>query len=135
MNKVLLLGHLGAEPDLRHTGAGHPVLHFSMATTETYLDKNKEKQERTEWHRITLWGKRAEGLSRLLTKGSRVLVEGRLETSSYEKEGTKRYTIDIVANDLWFAGGPGRPATFNGAFSRAPALPPDDAGGLSDLPF
>ena len=106
LNKVMLLGNIGAEPELRTTPQGPPVLKLRLATTWTYVDKNQEKQERTEWHSVTIWGKRGEALSRILTKGSRILVEGRLQTSSYEKDGVKKYRTEVVADDVFFAGGP-----------------------------
>jgi len=82
LNKVMLLGNLGADPELKMTSGGQAVLKMRLATTETYLDRNKQRQERTEWHSVVLWGKRAEALSRFLSKGSRIFVEGGLRTSS-----------------------------------------------------
>jgi single-strand DNA-binding protein len=105
LNKVMLYGNLGADPELRSTGAGAHVLSFRVATTEVWFDKEKQKQERTEWHNVALFGARAEPLARLLHKGSRVLVEGRLQTSSYEKDGSKRFKTEVIATDL-FLGGP-----------------------------
>ena len=104
MNKVILLGNLGADPELRYTSAGVAVLSFRLATKETWTDKNREHQERTEWHTVVIWGNRAEGLSKHLTKGSSVLVEGGLRTTSYEKDGQKRYKTEVHARDLYFAG-------------------------------
>jgi single-strand DNA-binding protein len=109
-NRVTLFGNLGAEPELRNTPSGHSVLKFSLATNEVWFDKEQNKQERTEWHRIVMFGTRAPALSRLLTKGSPVLVEGRIQTSSYEKDGVKRYTTEIIASDLCFAQGRGSSA-------------------------
>jgi single-strand DNA-binding protein len=102
----MLFGNLGADPELRMTGNGTHVLSFNMATTEVFFDKNQQKQEKTEWHHVALFGARAEPLSKLLGKGSRVLVEGRLQTTSYEKDGTKRYRTEIIATDLCLAGAP-----------------------------
>ncbi len=104
LNKVLLLGNLGADPELKVTQGGQSVLKLRLATTETYLDRNNARQERTEWHRVTLWGKRAEALSKFLQKGERIFVEGRIQTSSYEKDGEKRYSTEIVANNIILAG-------------------------------
>ena len=118
MNKVLLLGNLGADPELRYTTAGVAVLSLRLATNESYLDKNKEPQERTEWHTVVVWGPRAEGLSRVLNKGSGVLVEGNLRTSSYEKDGLKRYRTEVHARDVFLTG------------KRAGA-PPVEASGLA----
>lgn len=100
----MLFGNLGADPELRMTGNGNYVLSFRVATTEVYFDKNQQKQERTEWHQVALFGPRAEPLSKLLGKGSRVLIEGRLQTTSYEKDGSKRYKTEIIATDLFLGG-------------------------------
>lgn len=108
LNRVFLFGNLGADPELRVTPGGQAVLKLRMATTETYLDKNNVRQERTEWHRVTLWGKRGEALGKFLTKGDRIFVEGRLQTSSYEKNGEKRYSTEVVANNVILGGGRGR---------------------------
>jgi single-strand DNA-binding protein len=106
LNRCLLLGNLGADPELRMTSGGQAVLKLRLATSETYLDRNKVKQERTEWHSIVVWGKRGEALSKILSKGSRIFVEGGLRTSSYDdKEGKKRYRTEIVANNIILSGG------------------------------
>lgn len=105
LNKVLLLGNLGADPELRVTPGGQAILKLRLATSETYLDKANVRQERTEWHSITVWGKRGEALAKILTKGSSIFVEGGLRTSSYEKDGEKRYRTEIVANNIILAGG------------------------------
>jgi single-strand DNA-binding protein len=102
MNKVLLLGNVGSEPELRQTSGGNPVLSFSLATNESYLDRDGKRQERTDWHRAVVWGKRAEALSRLLRKGSGVLIEGGLRTHSYEKEGQKHYRTEVHVRELCF---------------------------------
>jgi single-strand DNA-binding protein len=104
MNRVILLGNLGADPELRYTTTGVAVLSLRLATNESYVDKNKEPQERTEWHTVVIWGPRAEGLARVLVKGSGVLVEGSLRTSSYEKEGQKRYRTEVHAREVCFTG-------------------------------
>ena len=115
LNKVMLLGNLGADPELKMTQGGQAVLKLRLATTETYLDKNQTRQERTEWHSVTMWGKRGEALSKFLQKGERIFVEGSLRTSSYEKDGEKRYRTEIVANNLILAGrGKGGDATEGG---------------------
>jgi len=107
LNKVMLLGNLGADPELKVTAGGQSVLKLRLATTESYLDKNNTRQERTEWHSVTLWGKRGEALSKFLGKGERIFVEGRLQTSSYEKEGQKHYRTEVVATNI-ILGGRGR---------------------------
>ena len=108
LNKVMLLGNLGADPELRHVGNGAAVLKLRLATSETYLDRNKQKQERTEWHSVTIWGKRAEALGKFLSKGDRLFVEGSIRTSSYDKDGEKRYRTEIVANNVILNGGGSR---------------------------
>lgn len=106
LNRVMLLGNLGADPELRMTPNGQAVLKLRLATSESYLDRNKVRQERTEWHSVVVWGKRAEALNKILSKGSRIFVEGGLRTSSYDdREGNKRYRTEIVASNLLLAGG------------------------------
>ncbi|MBK9258609.1 MAG: single-stranded DNA-binding protein [Polyangiaceae bacterium] len=110
MNKVFLLGNLGTEPELRYSSGGTAVMHFRMATNESFLDRNRDLTERTEWHSVVMFGSRAEGIARVLTKGTCVLVEGTLRTSSYEKDGVKRYRTEIHARDIRFTGsGPRMP--------------------------
>ncbi|HVY46434.1 MAG TPA: single-stranded DNA-binding protein, partial [Minicystis sp.] len=103
-NRVILLGNLGSDPELKYLSNGQPILKLRVATNESYLDKNKERQERTEWHDVVLFGARAEALAKILAKGSGVLVEGGLRTSSYEKDGVTRYRTEIVAREVCFAG-------------------------------
>lgn len=105
LNRVMLLGNLGADPELRTAQSGTAILKLRLATTERYLDANKTWQERTEWHSVTVFGKRAEALSRFLTKGSTIFVEGGLRTSSYDKDGVKTYRTDVVASNVILAGG------------------------------
>ncbi len=123
INRVTLLGNLGADPELRQTQGG-AVLNLRLATTETWLDKNKEKQERTDWHSVTLWGKRGEALAGILRKGSQLLVEGRLSTSSYEKDGQKRYKTEVVASNVVLCGG--KPRTGDGAPAASGGFGADD---------
>lgn len=106
LNRVVLIGNLGQDPELRFTQSNQGVLNISMATTESYFDSNtKERKERTEWHRVTVWGARGEALNKILSKGSRICVEGRLQTRSWEQDGQKRYSTDIVANNIILLGG------------------------------
>jgi len=107
LNRVMLLGNLGADPDLRVTPGGQAVLKLRLATNESYVDRNNVRQERTEWHRVTIWGRRAEALGKILQKGDLLFVEGRLQTSSYEKNGEKRYSTEVVANNVVLPGGAG----------------------------
>ena len=108
LNRCTLLGNLGADPELRMTGSGQAVLNLRLATSETYLDKERTRQERTEWHSVTVWGKRAEALGKLLKKGERILVEGSLRTTSFEGKDGKRYKTEIVAREVLLQGGPAR---------------------------
>lgn len=104
-NRVQLLGNLGADPELRTTGGGQSVLKLRMATAESYKDRDGNRQERTEWHSVVIWGRRAEALSRILSKGSKLFVDGGLHTSSYEKDGEKRYRTEVVAREIILCGG------------------------------
>lgn len=106
VNKVILLGRLGQDPELKYTPTGSAVCNFSMATTEGWTDKSGQKQEKTEWHRIVVWGKLAELCHQYLAKGRQAFVEGRLQTRSWDdKEGHKKYTTEILANTVQFIGG------------------------------
>lgn len=108
LNKVMLFGNLGADPEFRTTSGGQAILKLRMATTESYLDRNRARQERTEWHSVTVFGKRAEALSKFLQKGSRIFVEGSLHNSSYDdKDGVKRYRTEVVANNIILGGSGG----------------------------
>src|SRR5947207_4433721 len=99
VNKVILVGHLGADPDMRYTPSGQGVCELRLATSESWNDKNGQRQERTEWHRIVVWGKRAEVCSKYLAKGRQVFVEGRIQTRTYDdKDGNKRYITEIIAS-------------------------------------
>lgn len=101
MNKVILIGNLGAGPELKFAPSGDGILKLRLATTERFKDKNGDKQEKTDWHTVVMFGKRAEALNKLLQKGSRIAIEGRIQTRSWEdKDGSKRYATDVVANDL-----------------------------------
>jgi len=134
LNRVLLLGNLGADPEFRVTASGQQVLKMRLATSESYLDRNRVRQERTEWHNVVIWGKRAEALSKFLSKGARLFVEGGLRTSSYDdRDGNKRYRTEIIASNIILAGrGEGGGG---GARSRSDddfaSSPPADAGGGS----
>ncbi len=106
LNKVMLIGNLGADPELRFTQGGAPVLNMRLATTERFVTRGGEKQERTEWHAVIMWGTRAEALNKYLSKGQTVYIEGRLQTRSWEdKDGNKRFKTEIVATELLFLGG------------------------------
>ena len=109
LNRVILIGNLGQDPELRYTQSQQAVLQLRLATTESYFDtKSNERKEKTEWHTVVLWGKRGEALNKFLSKGSRIAVEGRLQTRSWEdKNGGKRYTTEINAQNVILLGGRG----------------------------
>lgn len=112
INKVILIGNLGADPEVRFTGSGQAVATLRLATNERWQDKSGQKQERTEWHRVVAWGRLAELCKEYLTKGRSVYIEGRLQTREWaDKEGNKRYTTEIVAQQLQFLGAPGERST------------------------
>jgi single-strand DNA-binding protein len=107
INKVILIGNLGADPEVRYTGNGTAVASFRIATTERWTNPNGEKGERTEWHRIVAWRRLAEICGEYLSKGKQVYVEGRLQTRSWEdKDGNKRWTTEIVALNMQMLGSP-----------------------------
>jgi single-strand DNA-binding protein len=142
LNRVILLGNLGADPELKVTPGGQAVLKLRLATNETYLDRNNVRQDRTEWHRVTIWGRRAEALGKILAKGDLLLIEGRLQTSSYEKNGEKRYSTEIVANNVVLPGGgrgrgEGAPMRERGGEreAAAPRSPSRGGGGEAPPPF
>ncbi|HYW67044.1 MAG TPA: single-stranded DNA-binding protein [Candidatus Dormibacteraeota bacterium] len=108
VNKVILVGRLGKDPEVRYTGGGQAVANFTMATDYSYKDRNGERQKRTEWHRIVAWRKLAEIVQQYLKKGSLIYIEGRIETREWQdKEGQKRYTTEIIANEMRMLGGKG----------------------------
>lgn len=108
VNKVILIGNLGRDPELRYTQGGSAVAQLSVATTRTYTNRNNERVDETEWHRVVVWGKQAEFCNQYLTKGRQVYVEGRLQTRSWDdKDGNKRYSTEVVADTVQFLGGRG----------------------------
>lgn len=108
LNRAILVGNLGADPELKYTQGGQAVLKLRIATTESFVNKGGERQERTDWHNVVVWGKRGEALNKFLSKGRTVWVEGRIQTRSWEdKDGGKRYATDIVANQVGLVGGGG----------------------------
>jgi single-strand DNA-binding protein len=124
INRVYLLGHLGAAPELRSTPTAS-VLRLRLATNESWIDREKKLQERTDWHDVVLFGARAEGLARLLQKGDALLVEGNLRTSSYEKDGATRWRTEVVARDVCL--------TSRRRASPSPEAPSDDPFGVDAL--
>ena len=109
INKVILIGNLGADPDTKYTGSGTAICKLSVATSESWTDKQSgQKQERTEWHRVKVFGKLAEICQEYLRKGRQVYIEGSLRTDKYTgKDGIERYSTDIIANNMQMLGGPG----------------------------
>lgn len=153
VNKVILIGNLGSDPEVRYTPDGVPVANFSLATTESWNDRNTgERQERTEWHRLVIWRRQAEVAQQYLKKGSKIYVEGKLQTRSWDDQsGQKRYTTEIVVFDMQMldsrgegggsgGGGGGRDAGYNAGGQNAgpaaqPDAPPPPGGDDDDLPF
>jgi single-strand DNA-binding protein len=122
VNKVILVGRLGRDPETRYTGGGQAVANFSVATDESYKDKNGERQKRTEWHKIVVWGKQAEIAQQYLKKGSLIFIEGRIQSREWQdKEGQKRTSFEIVANNFRMLGGraEGAAAGAGGGASRS----------------
>ncbi len=137
VNKVFIIGRLGADPDLRYTPNGNAVATLSVATNEVWKDRDGNMQERTEWHRVVLWGRQAEVANEYLKKGSRVFIEGRLQTRNWEdKDGIKRYTTEIISQNIQFLD------TRSDADAGMPPIPPISDDDLpepiqdnDDLPF
>jgi single-strand DNA-binding protein len=131
VNKVIILGNVGADPELRYTPAGAAVTNFNIATNESWTDNNSERQERTEWHRIVVWGRLAEICNQYLRKGSKVYIEGRLQTRSWEgQDGQKRYTTEVVAREMQMLDGRGE-AEGAGGSSGGPGNPGGEYVGSS----
>lgn len=140
VNKVIVIGHLGNDPELKYTTGGQAVAKLSVATSENWTDKQGQKQERTEWHRIVVWGKLGEICGKHLSKGRQVYVEGRLQTRSWEdQQGQKKYTTEIIANNVQFLGPAGQRVEHSGSndvtqsdkgFSPEPAFNSDE-----EIPF
>ncbi len=146
-NKVIIVGNLGQDPELRYTNNQTPVVTLSVATTDVRTDREGNRQDQTEWHRVIVWSKQAENCAKYLAKGRSVCVEGRLQTRSWEdKNGAKRYTTEIVAQNIQFLGG-ARSEQSSGAQnfdsnsnqSYAPTQPQEPASygapSLDDIPF
>ena len=146
VNKVILVGNLGRDAELRYTPGGAAVATINMATTEVWNDKQGQRQEKTEWHRVILWGKSAESLAEYLTKGKQIYVEGRLQTRQWDdKDGNKRYTTEIRGDRVVLLGGGGGGGRAGGGASRGGGMdegshaPGTDAGSEpltdDDIPF
>ena len=139
INKVILVGRLGQDPEVRYTPGGVAVANFSIATSEEWKDKDTgDKKERTEWHRIVAWRKLGEICGEYLSKGRQVYVEGKLQTESWEKDGVTRYTTKIIASDVQFLGGRESSGTYSPSESSAPPEhmePPRPDTEDDDIPF
>jgi single-strand DNA-binding protein len=109
VNKVILVGRLGRDPEIRYTSGGQAVANFSMATDESFKDRNGVQQKRTEWHRIVAWAQKAEFAQKYLKKGSLIYIEGKIQSREWQdKEGQKKTSYEIIASDFRFIGGSGR---------------------------
>jgi len=134
INKAILIGHLGRDPELRYIESGSAVCNFSLATSESWNDKSGEKQERTEWHRVVCWEKLAEICAEHLSKGRQVYVEGQLQTRKWEdREGNERYTTEIKARTVQFLGSKGDAPAGEKSQRESDQTGGGDAGG--DIPF
>lgn len=132
LNRVMLFGNLAADPEARTTSGGQCVLKLRLATNESYLDKNRTRQERVEYHSVIVWGKRGESLAKILQKGSKVFIEGSNRTSSYDdKDGNKRYKTEVVASNVILGGGGAR----NTSTEPAGAAPASGGGGYDDADY
>lgn len=138
INKCTIVGNLGADPDVRYGANGTCVTKIRVATSDSWKDKNTgEMQERTEWHRITAFGRLGEIMGQFLQKGSQVYIEGRLQTSKYEKDGQTHYSTDIIAHEMQMLGGGHQAAGGQQETKTKPAAPPpgDDFDDDLDIPF
>ena len=138
VNKVILIGRLGADPQLKYTPSGRANANFNLATNAAWKDKEGNQQERTDWHRISAWGKLAEIMGEWLKKGSQVYIEGRLQTRSYEdSNGVKKYITEVVAEEMTMLGGKGGSSATPAPKSGEVPLPDDapEAEDEDDLPF
>jgi single-strand DNA-binding protein len=131
VNKVILVGNLGADPELRYTADGTAVCRLRVATSRRYTDKQGNRQEETAWHRVDAWGKLAEICGQYLSKGRQVYIEGRLKYGSYEKDGVKHYTTDIIAENMQMLGGAGNRVQE----PEPPFGPPEGGVPEDDIPF
>ena len=138
VNKAIILGNLGKDPELRHTPGGKAVATLRIATNEVWTDQSGERQERTEWHTVVVWGRQAENCNQYLKKGRSVYIEGRLSTRKWQdKEGKDRYSTEIVADRVQFIGGGTGGGGGGGGrdFEDQSLEPPPSGGGGDDIPF
>jgi len=133
-NKVILVGHVGAKPEVRYTNTGAAVANFNLATNEAWTDNDGNKQERTDWHRIVAWRQLAELCEQYVDKGSLLYVEGKLQTRNWEdKNGVKRFTTEVVADTLTMLGGRGEFTQKKKTETKE--TPPEPEEEIDDLPF
>jgi single-strand DNA-binding protein len=136
VNKAILIGRLGKDPDVRYTPDGTMVTNFTLATDEQRKDKNGEKIQKTEWHRIVTFGKLAEICGNYLVKGKLVFVEGRIQTNSWEdKDGVKRYTTEIIASNMQMLDSKGQNKTSESSSDSAPESFNNSSAPVDDVPF
>jgi single-strand DNA-binding protein len=135
LNQVNLIGNLGRDPELKYTQSGKAVCRLSVATTRKFKNSAGELQEETEWHRVVAWGKLAEHCNEYLSKGRSVYVMGRLQTSSYEQEGVKKFSTEIIAQDVQFLGGKGGNSGGGGGGGNQSKPKPDPADSDDHIPF
>ena len=134
VNKAMLIGNLGADPELKHTNSGTAVATLSVATTDKRKDQNGDFQDQTEWHRVNVWSKVAENCAKYLKKGSKVYVEGKIQTRKWEKDGVDRYSTEITAFTVDFLDPKGSGNPQNTGDYKPPA--PSQVGpGMDDIPF
>lgn len=136
VNKAIILGNLGRDPELRHTPGGKAVATLRIATNEVWTDQSGERQERTEWHTVVVWGRQAENCNQYLKKGRSVYIEGRLTTRKWQdKDGKDRYSTEIVADRVQFIGGGSGGGGGGREFEDQSLEPPPPGGGGDDIPF
>ena len=133
LNKAMVLGRLGRDPEVRYLPSGQAVANFSVATSERWKDKDDNWQEKTEWHRIVLFGRLAEIAGQYLSKGGQVYIEGRIQTREWEQDGNKRYTTEIVGRDIILLGGKGGGSGGGDEKGHDESNPPPP--GDEDIPF
>ncbi len=140
VNRAILIGRLGTDPEVRFTPSGTAVANFNIATNRVWKDRDGNAQEETTWHRIVVWGRTAEVVKEYARKGSRIFVEGRIQTREWQDQnGQRRFTTEIVANEIQFLDSPAGDASGEQPSAEQPDLPPpeslDTDGGAEDVPF
>lgn len=135
LNKVMLIGRLGGNPEMRQTKTGTAVANFNLATSEVYMDKDGQRQDKTEWHRIVVWGKQADLCAQYLAKGRQVFIEGKLQTRQWQdQQGQNRYTTEIIASNVRFLDS-NRGERSEDLSQEGPAFEPANNTAADDIPF